>query len=403
MLFTATHIFQLILLVLSALLGGYLLLVRRPIALAIFFLSITLQSSFYLLNTVFPQINAPDIGSSLRFIYGAAIYFTVRELLYGDFHYKWKHLWHFAPFLIAVLCSNDLIQFPGEKIILSIGLSITLMAYLIATYRQLNNYDKVIDDTRSDGVSSIVIGIRRVLHVYTAVLIFEILRYGIGLTANPALTFILHYVFLSAASIGLATAVLIGLRRPSLLPRIDNADIALTLAVSKYLESLENAKIDASNNDNNPVDNITLTDAETLPTSTNDTITEKEFSSTHRPRTINRELEYRLNQCMLEDKPFLDNQLTIRQLAKQLQAPARAVSELINEAHHCNFSEFINKARVAEAQRLMQSSQWAEQSLLEIALSSGFNSKTSFNTMFRRFTDQTPSDYRQQLEQSLKT
>jgi AraC-like DNA-binding protein len=391
MLLTASNLFQIILIVLSTLLGSYLLTIRRPIALAIFFLCFATQNSFYLINTAFPDMGLPLLGAAFRFIYGATIYFTVREMLYRDFRYRWHHLFHAIPFLIALLSSQSLFEsIPISKMILNISLGILLLGYLFASFKLLNNYERVIADTRADGTSAIVIGLRRILNLFTALLIFELLRYGIGLTTKPAVYFAMHYLFTSIATIGLAALVLIALRRPLQLPSIDNEDIKLTEAVSKHLESLEELE-----NQQDAPDIETPIDSQTAVPSSDRPVQMKS-------RTIDRELDYRLNRCMLEDKPYLDNQITIRQLAEQLQAPARAVSELINEAHRCNFSEFINKARIAEAQRLMQSSQWNDQSLLDIAIAAGFNSKTSFNTMFRRYTGLTPSDYRRQLDQGLK-
>lgn len=387
MFLSLSNLLQIVLILLSTLLGSYLLLQKRPLAMAGFFLAFAVQNTCYLLSTAMPGLSLPDFGAAFRFAYGATTYFTVREMLYRDFRYEWRHAWHALPFVLATM--NPLLKtlIPYSSIILNVLLSVLLVVYLAASFLLLNQYEQVIANTRSEGRVKIVAGLRKVLYVYLALLIFEVLRFAIGKSTNPEVYFALHYVFASAASIGLAALVLTGLRRPSLLPDISNDEIALSSALIP------------------PATNITLIDTVTdavlqqLPGSE---AAKPAGNEVEKPRTVDLDLDYRLKRLMLDEKPYLNPQLTVKELAEQLHAPARAVSELINNAYHCNFSEYINKARVNEAQRLMQSSQWAEQSLLDIALASGFNSKTSFNTMFRRYTEQTPSDYRRQTEKLLK-
>ena len=59
-----------------------------------------------------------------------------------------------------------------------------------------------------------------------------------------------------------------------------------------------------------------------------------------------------------------------------------------------NFFNFINKHRVEEAKLLLLSKKMDQYSILGIAYESGFNSKTAFNTTFKKFTNQTPSVYK---------
>ena len=92
-----------------------------------------------------------------------------------------------------------------------------------------------------------------------------------------------------------------------------------------------------------------------------------------------------------------DPELTVARLAGQLGWSPRECSELINRVQKVSFSKKINGLRVEEAKRLMADSSHKSLSLLEIAMASGFNSKSAFNLMFKRFTGQTPSEFRKNL------
>jgi AraC-like DNA-binding protein len=70
------------------------------------------------------------------------------------------------------------------------------------------------------------------------------------------------------------------------------------------------------------------------------------------------------------------------------------LSEVINSKLKQNFYELVNGYRVEEVKRKLQSPEYDMYSILGIAYESGFNSKTSFNTIFKKYVGQTPSDYK---------
>lgn len=88
---------------------------------------------------------------------------------------------------------------------------------------------------------------------------------------------------------------------------------------------------------------------------------------------------------------YLDSDISLSALARDLGYSTNHVSQVINEFDQCNFHDFINARRVAEACRRLQGSQ--ETNLLELAMEVGFNSKSSFNRAFRKFTGATPTKY----------
>jgi AraC-like DNA-binding protein len=104
-------------------------------------------------------------------------------------------------------------------------------------------------------------------------------------------------------------------------------------------------------------------------------------------------LSFQLSSLMENEKLFLDNDLNLPAVAEKLGVSIHETSFLINETTKDNFYNFINKYRVEEAKKLLASSKMDELNILGIAFASGFNSKTTFNTTFKRIVGISPSQY----------
>lgn len=98
-----------------------------------------------------------------------------------------------------------------------------------------------------------------------------------------------------------------------------------------------------------------------------------------------------------EEKPFLNSQLTLHRFAGCVGLSERQVSLVINKVFEKNFQDFINYLRVQEAIRLLQSPVGSDKTIMEVAGLAGFNSKASFNRLFKKYTHQTPSAYKAQF------
>ena len=105
------------------------------------------------------------------------------------------------------------------------------------------------------------------------------------------------------------------------------------------------------------------------------------------------QLKDRLDQLLIQDKVFMEADLDLAKLAKRLSMSINDLSFLINEGYGVNFFSLINRHRVGEAKRLMHSPDHQHFSILGIAYEVGFNSKTTFNTVFKKQVGQTPSSY----------
>jgi AraC-like DNA-binding protein len=107
-------------------------------------------------------------------------------------------------------------------------------------------------------------------------------------------------------------------------------------------------------------------------------------------------LSARLDNLMINDKIFLDNEISLATVAEKLNISIHDTSYLINEVTGDNFYNFINKYRVEEAKKLLTSDKSDKLNMLGIAFESGFNSKTTFNTAFKKQVGISPSEYAKQ-------
>ncbi|PXY43726.1 helix-turn-helix domain-containing protein [Flavobacterium hydrophilum] len=101
-----------------------------------------------------------------------------------------------------------------------------------------------------------------------------------------------------------------------------------------------------------------------------------------------------LRQYMTEKEPFLDPSLTIQELANQIDIPARDLSVLINHHMDQHFFDFVNEYRIQKAMHILKDQSKSQLTVLEILYEVGFNSKSSFNTSFKKYTNLTPTAYR---------
>lgn len=94
------------------------------------------------------------------------------------------------------------------------------------------------------------------------------------------------------------------------------------------------------------------------------------------------------------EKPYLDPELTLTQLAERINISPHHLSQIINEQFQLNFFEYINQFRVEEVKSRICNPKYESYSLLGIAMDSGFNSKSAFNRVFKKLTHQTPSQFK---------
>ncbi|WP_420574790.1 helix-turn-helix domain-containing protein [Kordia sp.] len=98
---------------------------------------------------------------------------------------------------------------------------------------------------------------------------------------------------------------------------------------------------------------------------------------------------------LFEEKHLYENiDLTLNELAQHLQLSSGYLSQIINEKEQKSFFEFVNFYRVEAVKRKLLDQNYAHYDIFSIALESGFKSKSTFNAVFKKMTQQTPSAYK---------
>ncbi len=111
---------------------------------------------------------------------------------------------------------------------------------------------------------------------------------------------------------------------------------------------------------------------------------------------VKEQLEKEIHLLMSKEQVFLQEDCSLSQLAKQLKTSHHVVSQVINESLGKNFYELMAEFRIAHAQKLLKNPKNSYLKIEEIAAQSGYNSKSSFNTAFKKITGLTPSQFRNQ-------
>lgn len=101
-----------------------------------------------------------------------------------------------------------------------------------------------------------------------------------------------------------------------------------------------------------------------------------------------------ITEHMQEKKPYLNHLLTLDNLSNQLLLQPRLLSQIINREFNQNFFEFINGYRVKECQLILEKQGNEKITMLQVMDESGFNSKATFNTFFKKIVGMTPTQYR---------
>jgi AraC-like DNA-binding protein len=120
-------------------------------------------------------------------------------------------------------------------------------------------------------------------------------------------------------------------------------------------------------------------------------------TKTERPAITDERFDEMISQitaAMEKDKLYRDTELTLQELADHLDQPSYLVSQAINDGMNKNFYDLVNSYRVEEAKRLLIDARSMNYTILSVGYEAGFNSKTTFNTVFKKFTGYTPTAFR---------
>lgn len=102
----------------------------------------------------------------------------------------------------------------------------------------------------------------------------------------------------------------------------------------------------------------------------------------------------KMEDLMINQKYYLDNDITLERIANKLDINKSHLSRLISAELHTGFIDYINQLRVEEAKVYLADPEFSNYTLVAIGLESGFNSKSAFNNAFKKHTGITPSEYK---------
>ncbi len=105
-------------------------------------------------------------------------------------------------------------------------------------------------------------------------------------------------------------------------------------------------------------------------------------------------LRLELLSCMEKEKLYLNPELSILDVSRKLETQRHYITQILNNDMKKNFFSFINEYRIEEAKQRLNDNKYSNLTILAIGYDSGFNSKSSFNTLFKKYVGMTPSEYR---------
>ena len=110
--------------------------------------------------------------------------------------------------------------------------------------------------------------------------------------------------------------------------------------------------------------------------------------------TIPSKTSNKIEAYIQDNKLYLNPYLSLNMLSSELNLSEGYISQVINKSIGQNFTDYINSLRVEEAKLMLLSGDYGNYTILSIGLESGFNSKSSFYTAFKKFTGQTPLEFK---------
>lgn len=307
---------------------------------------------------------------------GPVLYFYVRSLIVADFYFQLKDIWHLLPFaavavfrLIFLPDSISSETFTGGavgmvawSVILLIVSSI--VAYWIATVLLLLRHQK------------------NVLHFFSSRSEKRSLKW---VPLFMLVTLISHVLFFSGAFLRTGISVELAAMDFWLQP--------FNMALLGYLLLVFGV--------NQPI--IFESDREKQPLAVGKIAETEKYAHSGLSDQLMERLGGKILHYLATEKPFTNPEYKLQSMMQDLDLSQQHLSQIINEQLGKNFYQLINEYRVQEFLRLLQEPGSAQFTILSLAYAAGFNSKSSFNRVFKEMTGMTPSQYQKKIERKEPT
>ncbi|GLU55391.1 hypothetical protein Dfri01_48520 [Dyadobacter frigoris] len=316
------------------------------------------------LQNVYPK--AMILMELSRFLAAPTLYLSVAYFTAPAKTFTWKFFWHFLPFLFFLsfqlprIVTGNNVEIPDKMLariiftIFAAAFPVQISVYWILSYRKLHRHKQNINQMASSTESINLLWLTNFLYVVVAIVLIwlnlAIFRIPGVFDYTPAFYLVSIY-FLAYYSLKQKEIYAYPQQTLKELEVIINQDTAIKTEKQKRLSD----------------------------TQTN-------------------HLKGKLEKLMDKEKVYLNNELSLPALAKRMEISIHELSFLINDVYGENFFSFVNRYRVEEAKGLLLSDNADPRNMLDIAFESGFNSKTSFNTSFKKLTGLSPTDFLRSFE-----
>lgn len=295
------------------------------------------------------------------FLYGPFYYFALRALRQPDLSWKISliHVIPFLGFLLAFIVYlfngwyNDLIKyeyFMRFKIWLSL---VSLAGYCFYGFYNKVRYVEKLDDKRT------IMLFMTVMLLFVSMLHFSVFAYR-------------SFVVRTEQSVYLFRAI------------ICCCMLVITIVVFLYQTA---PLLNQSTTDNLVMVSGTLGFKESMPRYEKSVLSESQLDT----------YEAILNETMKVKELFLNQELSLNELALMVKIPSHHLTQLLNTKLQVTFHNYVNHLRVLHVCRMMETPRGRKLTLEELGGGSGFNSKASFNRHFKLWMGCTPSEYRKRL------
>lgn len=316
-------------------------------------------NAYFTLTNGHPFSALQIISQNLTLAYGPILYCTVKQIVLQPFTFK-KDSWHFLPFLVLLIdrlsgsaIFDGLILLLGiaAQIFFYIGWSVWLLYKNKAQLLKLTQQHK---NTSYYWLLFLALGL-------TAVMLFDlgIWLYMVALHQYPNL--LMLSLTASVLSLYSNTIAFFALLQPKVFIHDTRATPVRDTPKSSKTKSTELRKVELS------------------------------------PEAA-AQLEHQLDTLIETHQPHLDDSISLAKLASLLGITRNQLSELLNIHKQTSFYDFLNDLRCKESVTLLRAPQ-TDLSIIDIAYRSGFNSRNSFYTAFKKRTGLTPSQYKKQFNE----
>ncbi|KQC00019.1 AraC family transcriptional regulator [Pedobacter sp. Hv1] len=327
-------------------------------------------SGFFVVYFVEDQLGIEMFREQTSFLIMPFFYLYVLSVCYTDFKLRPKHLLHVLPFIIA-----NLVVTPGvylanqagkelffnhymdrpETLFLRVFIDTQFVFYIVAILLALSKFKKIYLENYTDPSNITYRWLFQLTMVsvvaHSFVMIKNILVYKNLTTISIWANLLVGVIALSV----LCWFVLKALYHPELFRGVDSK---LRL-VKDILPAIDQTSIEKTEVENEVEHKVT-----------------------------------ELKTFMSKNEPYLEPSLTIQDLANLINMPVRELSILINHHLDQHFFDFVNEYRIKKAMEMLRDPAKSKLTVQEILYYIGFNSKSSFNTAFKKYTDLTPTQYR---------